>query len=250
MRAAAPRIQARQLLCIEAGLSESIRSLASVADNSIDLQIAHFVADASDMMRVLAAKRTSLARGEADMTSIDDLTRMMYSLAHETGVRLDHCNTLPRLRRVALSRHPTTEWPASATRTTVLVSDSIWATRIWITYHMCHLTIMDRLLQSQGHGMSPDCHEDGLDATTSGLHTPSLLSALNASIDYLLDVVPFLTGLIDIYGKPGVGQPNDTGLLIAQYPLWTIEHSLSAKQNAKHEASQLQRFIVRQRRLL
>ncbi|TKA77652.1 hypothetical protein B0A55_04618 [Friedmanniomyces simplex] len=258
-RAAAPRIQARQLLSTQPLLGTSIRAIAQLAESPVDARIARFVADACDDMHVLEAAQRRLTTIEEATAAqaVRHSANVLYELLRELEDWLEHCGTLvlPELTRVPLYIPGTVEWPLprSATTTTILTCEHIWVARAWTLIHMCYVRISDALLGSGTH----DTVVHGIDGACGtiageGDRVPQLHARLNTSSRLLLDLAPFLMGLTDEFGCARTTPVlQDTGLLIVQYPLWTIGQSKFGPSPAtKREASELLGFIEEQLRVV
>lgn len=248
IRAAAPRILARHILCREHILGRTVRLLAEFAQDSFESRITRFIADACDVLNLLKREQNELEGEHVRRTqSVADLTELLYNLLQEMEAWLEQHGTSTKPRRVSLRLLQNTDWPLPSARTTVLVFDNIRAARGWILFHMCCIRSFDVLVESQTAYL-PYAGRDHL--PTARQSTPRIWqsrASLNESSHFLLDIAPFLIGLTDKDGNETTSPLHDTGLLIVQYPLWTIEQSSFVPVDAKLEASVLLSFIEKQR---
>ena len=239
MRAAAPRIQARQLLCDSPDLSGDIRSFAMSAEHQLSVHVAKFVADACDIMHVVKVHQKNLAKGLANPQPLAELSHKLFKLLSETQLWFEQDST-PRPRSVALHSQQDVYWSLPTARATILVSDHTWVARDWVLFHMCCIKISDILLDISMDYLRQTIDED----------IQSHLATLIASSRFLLDMMPFVMGIANENGAISAPVLCDIGLLIAHYPLLVLTRSKHLPSDAKLEASTLLTFIEAQRNIV
>ncbi|OQO02787.1 hypothetical protein B0A48_11069 [Cryoendolithus antarcticus] len=80
IRAAAPRIQARQLLCIDADLSDCIRSCAQISQDLTDVRVANFICDVCHELRFLKTAQVRQNAASICTRSVEDVIRRLQDL--------------------------------------------------------------------------------------------------------------------------------------------------------------------------
>ena len=245
--AAFPRIQARQILCIDARLGPIIRSLASLSSNTFDVRIANFVADACELMHELTIELELLKLGQAKIASVICLYQLINDLARDMRVWLKHCGLVPQLQEVDLELSDGVQWPTSGRPQTAFTAKVPGAARAWTLYHMCNIKIIDALLQYHLSDLAGGS-SGGFESDSDSPGDPRLLLiGLHENCRILLDLAPFVVGLCDNTGRVLNSSLQDIGLLIVQYPLWTIQQSTFASQEMKARAFCLLELVAAQR---
>ncbi|KAK3070251.1 hypothetical protein LTR53_010792 [Teratosphaeriaceae sp. CCFEE 6253] len=241
LRAASPRIQARQLLNVGPSIATSIRSMMRSIGGPLDNRLADSVADACEMTRSLGEEMA----WSAGAVSAESLASALHGLLMGMEGWLEDSNAIPIPRRTHVSPEQTAMWPFKYLGLTILTSDQIWVARSWIIIHMCYIRTADALLAYTERCLLQD-HAKQLPPSKS------LLERVATSADLLLSMTPSLIGLTD--DDDGFVRPtpalNDTGLLIVQYPLWMIRQSASSSPEAKEQACMLLSFIEERRSII
>lgn len=235
IRATAPRLQARYLLCGEPSLGNAVRSLAQFAEHELDARVAVFIADACGVLYALQGQHHELDDQDSCQNTSQMLVESLRDTLHDMEDWLESRakETKPKLLRLPIQS--VERWPLPMTRSTILVASQTWTGRGWILFHMCKLKILNAFINASVPGP--------LQGTSEQAEID-----LRPSTDFLLSLLPPLIGIVDKHGQlQPLPQLHDTGLLIAQYPLWLIGATQHAPEQAKAEASSLLRFVEEQR---
>ncbi|KAK4553041.1 hypothetical protein LTR86_009965 [Recurvomyces mirabilis] len=238
-RIAAPRILARQLLCGLPSMTRKGRHEPMLGTTILDRRVAKLVNESCDLLHMLKAELygtvTLRATDEGRAIAMRQLCAMLVDTQHW----LDSDKHVSRLWRVETRGLKDQNSPLVFARPSILVSGQIWVIRDWVLYHMSRIKILEAMVAEDRVAWR--------DAAFT--KTQTCLGEISSSCDFLLDTMPFLIGIVDIEGA-ATGQPlNDTGLLIAHYPLWLIEGCKYASPDALHSAKALLGYIQAQRSL-
>lgn len=231
-RVAGPRLLARQLLCKVPPLYKDLSTKALLGPHEFDRIIAHFVNETCELLYCHSRTTTS---GVPEQSCPESLS----GLLQRTETELDDQSTIPRLYELSvdLAKH----YPFCTTPK-VFVTNTVWVARDWILFHMARLRILDVLSD-----LSIQVQKDG--RPCEGIQC-SYLSGLSESCEFLLGTVPWVVGAITDDGNVANDRLCDTGLLIAQYPLWLVRDCTNAPRDAIEAAISTLEYIDRQRCIL
>ncbi|KAK3670071.1 hypothetical protein LTR78_010011 [Recurvomyces mirabilis] len=241
-RIAAPRILARQLLCGLPSMTRKGRHETMLGTTVLDRRVAKLVNESCDLLYMLKGGLYDSAVARASDEGQAMAMRRLCSVLVDTQRWLDSDKHVSRLWRVEGHGLEDQASPLVSARPSILVSGQIWVIRDWILYHMSRIKIFEAIIDKSRTGWSDV-------ASRHFSNTQTCLEEICSGCNFLLDTMPFLIGSVDVHGA-ATGLPlNDTGLLIAHYPLWLIEGCKYASPDSLHSAKALLGYIQAQRSL-
>lgn len=179
-----------------------------------------------------------------------NLLQELGRLLKDAQSRFEHDSAVPPPRDIPLILAASTLPSLVSAMPSVLVSPHKWIMRNWILYHMCRVRILDVLIQHSSHAAG-SAQAEGIPTGGKASQTLlSLLSGVNTSSSFLLKCTPFLLGIVTAAGTVSNCLLNDTGLLIAQYPLWMVLDSANTGLHLRDAARRFLEYIDRERNIM
>lgn len=238
---AGPRILGRQLLCKLPPLCEHIPAYEILGPRALDQHTMNFVNRACGLLYLANNKEMKAKEPETPVQRPSNMAYALGKLLEDAQSWFDDNPAITVPHEVNIVSTQPQMKQAMPNLPTVLVSPQKWIIRNWILYHMGRIRILDELIDNWSHIAA--CSQFGKRSTLSWVHD------VNTSAAFLLKCIPFLMGLVDINGVLSSSPLNDTGLLIAQYPLWMVLDCGNTYSDLKYTATQSLEYIDQRRNI-
>lgn len=251
-RSAYQRIQVRQLFCgMQLTASMDMRGLAVEDDSRPEVRTIKFVTDACGIMSQVKDEREN-PEDDLRLENLSDLSARLRTLMQEANEWCDNNSSVPRPRRVDFS----VGLPLGQNfpRTTAFVYGNRRMASDRLLFNTCNIKVLDTLIELRTRMLSSErTGDDGVGQRPDLLQAaqPDLL-ALQTTCRHILDMVPFILGLVLPDGNPNSNPQtlNDTGVLTVKSPLRTIASLEHAPAEAREEANALLGFLDARRHII